>query len=108
MEDLVYSLTQCSSRQLPCSLLKSEGTSFHRKSATACSPLTLWSRLGRVGILVIWAGLAGRSFAKPEELLEGVRGFLEGIPAAELTAVFEGWIDRVRLVIAHNGQYYSS
>jgi hypothetical protein len=30
------------------------------------------------------------------------------IPVAELTAVFEGWIDRVRWVIAHNGQYSSS
>jgi hypothetical protein len=53
-------------------------------------------------------GLTGRSSAEPEELLEGVREFLEGIPAAELTAVFEGWIDRVRRVIAHNGQYYRS
>jgi hypothetical protein len=38
-------------------------------------------------------GLAGRSFAEPEELfklLEGVREFLEGIPAAELTVDFEG------------------
>jgi hypothetical protein len=25
-----------------------------------------------------------------------------------LTAVFEGWIDRVRWVITYNGQYYSS
>jgi hypothetical protein len=44
----------------------------------------------------IKTGLAGRSFAEPEELLEGVREFLEGIPAVELTEVFEGWIDRVR------------
>jgi hypothetical protein len=32
----------------------------------------------------------------------------DGIPPAELMAVFEGWIDRVRWVIAYNGQYYSS
>jgi hypothetical protein len=54
----------------------------------------------------IKAGLGGRSFAEPEVLLEfseGVREFLEGIPAAELTEVFEGWVDRVRWVIAHNG-----
>jgi hypothetical protein len=38
-------------------------------------------------------GLAGRSFADPEELLKGVRECLEGIPAAELTAVFDGWIE---------------
>jgi hypothetical protein len=59
----------------------------------------------------IKTGLAGRGFAKPEkflELSEGVREFLEGIPAAELTAVFEGWSNRVRWVIAHNGQYSSS
>jgi histone-lysine N-methyltransferase SETMAR len=43
----------------------------------------------------IKTGLAGRSFAEREELLEGVREFLEGVPAAELTAVFESWIDRV-------------
>jgi hypothetical protein len=41
-------------------------------------------------------GFAGRILAEPEGLLEGVREFLEKIPAAELTTVFEGWIDRVR------------
>jgi histone-lysine N-methyltransferase SETMAR len=56
----------------------------------------------------IKTGLAGRSLAESEELLEDVREFLEGIPAAELTAVFEGWVDRVRWVIAHNGQHSSS
>jgi hypothetical protein len=47
----------------------------------------------------IKAGLTGRSYAEPEELLKllkGVREFVERIPAAELTAVFEGWINRVR------------
>jgi hypothetical protein len=48
-------------------------------------------------------GLAGRSFTESEELLEGVREFLEEIPAAELTAISKGWIDRVRWVIAHHG-----
>jgi hypothetical protein len=38
-------------------------------------------------------GLSGRGFAEPNELLDGVREFPEGIPAAALTAVFEGWID---------------
>jgi hypothetical protein len=64
--------------------------------------LCFW-RFGRIK-----TGLAGRSFAAPEALLEGVREFLEGIPAAELTVLFEGWIDRVRWVIAHNGPYYSN
>jgi hypothetical protein len=54
----------------------------------------------------IKTGLAGSNFAEPEELLEDIREFMEGISAAELTAVFEGWIDRVRWVIAHNKQYY--
>jgi hypothetical protein len=53
----------------------------------------------------IKTGLAGRSFTQPDELfelLEGVREFLEELPAAELTAVFDGWIDRARWLIAHN------
>jgi hypothetical protein len=41
----------------------------------------------------IKTGLTGRSFAEPEALLEGVREYLERIPAAELTAVFEDWFD---------------
>jgi hypothetical protein len=47
--------------------------------------------------------LDGGGFAEPEELFEGVREFREGIPAAELTAIFEGWINRMRWVIAHRG-----
>jgi hypothetical protein len=66
------------------------------------APSNFWL-LGRIK-----TGLAGRSFAEPEEASEGVREFLEGIPVAELMAVFEGWIDRVRWVIAHNRQYYIS
>jgi hypothetical protein len=53
----------------------------------------------------IKTGFAGRSFGWSQELLEGVREFLDGIPAVELTVVFEGWIDRVRRVIAHNRQF---
>jgi histone-lysine N-methyltransferase SETMAR len=37
----------------------------------------------------IRTGLAGRGFVEPEELLEGVREFLEGIPVAELAEIFE-------------------
>jgi transposase len=48
------------------------------------APLDLWL-FGRIK-----TGLAGRSFAEPEALLEGVREFLEGIPAVELAVVFEG------------------
>jgi hypothetical protein len=56
-------------------------------------------------------GLAGRSFAEPEELLElleGVREFLEVIPAAELTAGFEGWIDQVKWVVSDKILHQSS
>jgi hypothetical protein len=52
--------------------------------------------------------LGGHSFAEPEELLECVRKYFEGIRADELTASFAGRIDRVRWVIIHHGQYYSS
>jgi hypothetical protein len=48
-------------------------------------------------------GLTGRSFAEPEQLLEGAQEFLEG-----RTAIFEGWMNRVKWVIAHNGHYYSN
>jgi hypothetical protein len=41
----------------------------------------------------IKTALAGRSLADPKELLKGVRKFLEGTPDAELTVVFECWID---------------
>jgi hypothetical protein len=65
----------------------------------------------------IKTGLADQGFAEPEELFElfkffelfeGVRAFLERIHAVELTAVFKGWIRRVRWVIVHNWQYYSN
>jgi hypothetical protein len=74
----------------------------HSSYSPNLAPLDFWL-FGRIK-----TGLAGRIFAEPEELLEDIREFLEGIPAAELPAVFEGWIDRVRWVIAHNGQYYRS
>jgi hypothetical protein len=73
--------------------------------STDLAPSDFWL-FGRIK-----TGLAGRSFAEPEALLEllvGVREFLEGIPAAELTAVFEGWIDRVRWMIARDGKCYRS
>jgi hypothetical protein len=44
----------------------------------------------------IKTGPADRSFLDPEGLFECFRGFLEGIPAAELTVVVDDWIDRVR------------
>jgi hypothetical protein len=44
-------------------------------------------------------------FAEPAELLDGVREFLGGVPAAELAPVFKSWIDQVRWVIVQNCQY---
>jgi hypothetical protein len=93
------------------SLLKSGGTAFienqllhipHPPYSPDFAPSDFWL-FGRIK-----TGFTGRSFGEPEELSEGVREFLEGTPAAELTVVFEGWIDRVRRVIAHNKQYSSS
>jgi hypothetical protein len=52
----------------------------------------------------IKTGLAGPGFVEPEELFEDIRKFLERIPAAELTAVFKGSIDRVRCAIALMGR----
>jgi hypothetical protein len=92
------------------SLLKSDGTVFsetqllnipHPPYRPDFAPSYFWL-FGRIK-----TGFAGRSFGEPEELLEGVREFLEEIHAPELMMVFEGWIDRVRRVIIHNRQYLS-
>jgi hypothetical protein len=97
-KDSVYFSTQCSSRQLPRSLLKNYGTIFIENQLLHVprppyrldlAPSDFWL------FRCIKTGLPGRSFDEPEELLEGIREFLEEILAAELTAVFEGWIDRV-------------
>jgi hypothetical protein len=109
-EDSVSSSTQCSSRQLLCSLLTINETVFignhllYVLRAPHSPGIALWDfwLFGRIK-----TGLAGRGFVEPGALIEAVREFMEGIPAAELTAVFQGWIDRVRWVIAHNRQYYS-
>jgi hypothetical protein len=74
----------------------------HQPSSPDLAPSDFWL-FGRLK-----TGLVGRSFAEPEELLEAVREFMDGIPAMELMAVFKGWIDRVRWVITHHGEYYSS
>jgi hypothetical protein len=96
----VYSSIHYSSRQLHCSLLKSDGTVFienqllqvpHPPYSPDLTPSYFWL-FGRIK-----TGLDGGSFAEREEfseLLESVGEFMEGIPAAELTTVFEDWIDR--------------
>jgi hypothetical protein len=75
---------------------------LHPPYSRGLPPLDFWL-FGRVS-----TGLTDRSFAGPEELLGVVREFLEGIPADELTAIFDGWIGRVRSAIAHDGHCYSS
>jgi hypothetical protein len=51
---------------------------------------------------------AGSRFNEPETLLEGINDFLGSIQVSELTAVFHGWVERVRWAIVHNGDYYPS
>jgi histone-lysine N-methyltransferase SETMAR len=50
--------------------------------------------------------LAGRMFDEPGELLDGIRSFLEEVRPSELQIVFSHWIERVRWVLANNGDYY--
>jgi hypothetical protein len=53
------------------------------------------------------AGLAGQSFAEPEGIFEGMVVFLEEIQISELKLVFHHWVERIRLVLDHNGDYYN-
>jgi hypothetical protein len=46
------------------------------------------------------SGLNGPIFAAPDKLRESVRHFLEEKPGDELTLVLEGWVKRIRWVIA--------
>jgi hypothetical protein len=56
----------------------------HSPYSPDLAPSDFWL-LGRIK-----TGLDGRSFAEPKDLLKGIRESLEGIPAVELTAIFEG------------------
>jgi transposase len=47
--------------------------------------------------------LAGRMFDDPEELLDGIRSFLEEVQPSELHVVFSHWGERVRWVLENNG-----
>jgi hypothetical protein len=53
------------------------------------------------------AGLAGQSFAEPEEILEGRVAFLEEVQISELRLVFHDRVERIRWVLDHNGDYYN-
>jgi hypothetical protein len=94
---------------LSYSLLKSDGTIFIENQLLHVPHLSYNPDLVLSDLWLfrhVKPGLADRSFAQPEELLEGVREFLDGIPADELTAIFEGWIDPRIPVIVHDGQYH--
>jgi hypothetical protein len=52
-------------------------------------------------------GLAGQSFAEAEGLFEGILAFLEEIQVSELKLVFHHWVERIRRVLNHNGDYHN-
>jgi hypothetical protein len=51
------------------------------------------------------ASLTGKSFSRREELVDGINAFLEGIKGAKLKVVFRHWIERVKWVLDHDGDY---
>jgi hypothetical protein len=52
------------------------------------------------------AALAGQAFDRPVKLLDAITTFLEEIHVSELKGVFQHWVERVRLVLSHNGDSY--
>jgi hypothetical protein len=52
--------------------------------------------------------LPGCSFTEADELFEAIGDFFDTPSDEELKSVFDGWIERMRWVIAHNGEYYQS
>jgi hypothetical protein len=50
--------------------------------------------------------LAGRVFNDADELLRAITEFLTEIHRSELQFVFHHWIERVKWVLADNGDYY--
>jgi hypothetical protein len=50
--------------------------------------------------------LVGQRFEGPEDLLEAVAEFLNEIQRSELELTFSHWLERVRWVLANNGDYY--
>jgi hypothetical protein len=53
------------------------------------------------------AGLAGQSLAEPEGLFEGIMAFLEEVQVSELKLVCRHWVERIRSVLDHSGDYYN-
>jgi hypothetical protein len=52
------------------------------------------------------SALNGSKFEEPDELLQGIHDFLNEVQGSELMIVFHHWIERVRWVIEHYGNYY--
>jgi hypothetical protein len=52
------------------------------------------------------SALNGSKFERPDELLQGIHDFLNEVQGSELMMVFYHWIERVRWVIEHDGDYY--
>jgi hypothetical protein len=52
------------------------------------------------------AALAGQAFDRPVKLLDAITTFLEEIHVSELKGVFQHWVERVQLVLSHNGDSY--
>jgi hypothetical protein len=52
------------------------------------------------------AALAGWAFDRPEELLDAITPFLKEIQVSDLKSAFQHWVERVRWVLSHNGDYY--
>jgi hypothetical protein len=50
--------------------------------------------------------LVVQRFEKPEECLEAVTEFLNEIQQSELELAFSHWLERVRWVLADNGDHY--
>jgi hypothetical protein len=52
------------------------------------------------------SSLASRAFDEPEQLLEAISEFLNGIQPSALEVVFIHWVERIRWVLENNGNYY--
>jgi hypothetical protein len=54
----------------------------------------------------IRTSLAGPVFNDADKLAEAIIGLLNQIQRSELQLIFHHWIERVKLVLANNGDYY--
>jgi hypothetical protein len=52
------------------------------------------------------AALVGQAFNRPEKFFDAVTTFLEEIQVSELEDGFQDWVERVRWVLRHHGDYH--